>query len=61
MIIENIEWTNVETKHHKEYDKQPLKTFTSTTKFGYVLDGRKKRFQDYGCKYVGNHWMMGIF
>jgi hypothetical protein len=41
---------NVETKHPKEYDKQPLKTFRSTTKFGYGPDGRTKRFQDYRCR-----------
>jgi hypothetical protein len=30
---------NVETKHLKEYDKQPLRTFRNTTKFGYEPDG----------------------
>jgi hypothetical protein len=27
--------------------KQPLKTLTSTTRFGYVPNGRKRRSQDY--------------
>ncbi len=52
---------NVETKSHKKYDKQPLKTLTNTTKFGYVPNGRKEKFQDCKCKYASNHWMMGIF
>jgi hypothetical protein len=55
LIVEKIEWTNVETKCHKEYDKQPLKTLTSTTKFGYVPNGRNKKFQDYRCRYASSH------
>ncbi len=38
----------------KEYDKHPLKTLTSTTGFGYVLDGKKKRFQDHKCRDENN-------
>jgi hypothetical protein len=30
--------------------KQPLKTLTSTTKFGYVSNGRKRKFQDCRCR-----------
>ncbi len=30
--------------------KQPLKTFTSTTRFGYVPNGKNKRFQYHRCK-----------
>ncbi len=30
--------------------RQPLKTPTNTTKFGYVPNGRKKRYQTYRCK-----------
>jgi hypothetical protein len=52
---------NVETMSHKKYDKRPLKTFTSTTRFGYVPNGRKKRFQDYRCRNISNCWIMGIF
>ncbi len=52
---------NVETKIHKEYEKQTLKILMSITIFGYVLNGRKKKYQDYRCKDAGNHWMMGIF
>ncbi len=48
-LLKNLK-VNVETKHPKEYDKQPLKTFRSTTKFGYGPDGRTKRFQDYRCR-----------
>ncbi len=32
--------------------KQPLKTLTSTTRFGYVPNGKKKRFQNYKCRYA---------
>ncbi len=32
--------------------KQPLKTLTSTTKFGYVPNGRKKKYQDCRCRYA---------
>jgi hypothetical protein len=39
--------------------KNPLKTIMNT-RFGHVPDGRKKRFQDYRCRNVGSHWMMGI-
>jgi hypothetical protein len=46
---------NVETKSHEEYEKQPLKTLTSTTRCGYVPNGRKKRFQNYRCRDVGSH------
>jgi hypothetical protein len=35
--------------------KQPLKTLTSTTRFGHVPNGRNKIFQDYRCKYAHNH------
>jgi hypothetical protein len=52
---------NVETKSHKKYEKQPLKTLTSTTRFGNVPNGRNKRFQDCRCRDVSNHWMMGTF
>jgi hypothetical protein len=51
-------WTlkvNVETKHHKEYEKKPLKTLKNTTIFGYVPIGRKKKFQDYKCRNASNH------
>jgi len=34
--------------------KQQLNTITSTTRFGYVPNGRKKRSQDYKCWYVGS-------
>ncbi len=50
-----------ETKSHKEYDKRSLKTLMNTTKFGYVLDGRKKRVQDYRCKDPSNGGILGIF
>jgi hypothetical protein len=60
LIIDEIKWTNVETKHHKKYEKHPLKTFTSIMRFEYVLDGRKKKFQDCRCRDVGSHWMVGI-
>jgi hypothetical protein len=33
----------------------------NTTKFGYVLDGRKKRVQDYRCKDPSNGGILGIF
>jgi hypothetical protein len=56
LIIEKIEWINVEIKHREEYDKQPLKTFTSTTKFGYVPNGRNTRSQDCKCRNVGSEW-----
>jgi hypothetical protein len=52
---------NVETNSHKKYDKQPLKTLTSTTIFGYVPNGKKERFQHYRCRDASSHWMMGIF
>jgi hypothetical protein len=45
----------------KKYDKQPLKTLMRTTKFGYVPNGRNKKFQNCKCKYVSSHWIMGIF
>jgi hypothetical protein len=61
LIVEKIEWTNVESMYHKEYEKQPLKTLTSTTRFGCVPYGEKKRFQDYRCSFVNNYRMMGIF
>jgi hypothetical protein len=54
--IEKIKWTKVETKHHEEYEKQPLKTFTSTTKCGYVPNGRKRRSQDYRYRDVCSEW-----
>ncbi len=56
LIIEETKSINVETKFHDEYKKQPLKTFTSTTRFGFVPDGRNKRFQDYRCKDASNEW-----
>ncbi len=34
--------------------KQPINTFTNTTRFGCVPNGRKRRFQDCKCKDVGN-------
>jgi hypothetical protein len=46
---------NVEAKSHKKYEKQPLKTFMSTTIFGYVFYGRKKRFQNYRCRDTCSH------
>jgi hypothetical protein len=49
LIIENLK-VNVETKHLKGHEKQPLKTFRSTTKFGYGCDGKAQRFQDYRCR-----------
>jgi hypothetical protein len=33
----------------------------STTRFGYVPNGKKKKFQDYRRRDVDHHWMMGIF
>ncbi len=54
--IEKIKWTNVETKCHEKYEKQPLKTLTNTTIYGYVPDGRKKRSRDSRCRYVGSEW-----
>jgi len=42
-------------------NKQPLKTFMSTTKFGYVPACRKKIFQNCRCRNVSSHWMMGTF
>jgi hypothetical protein len=42
LIIEKIEWTNVETKRYEI--EATIKNFLSTTKFGYVLNGRKRRF-----------------
>jgi hypothetical protein len=52
---------NVETNSHKNYEKKPPKTLESTTRCGYVLDGRNKIFQDSMCRYVGSRWMMEIF
>jgi hypothetical protein len=40
--IEKIKWTNVETKCHEEYEKQPLKTLTNTTIYGYVPDVERR-------------------
>jgi hypothetical protein len=51
---------NVETMSPKEYDKQPLKTLMRTTRFGYVPNGRNKKFRNCKCKYVNSHWIMGI-
>jgi hypothetical protein len=42
----------VETRSRREYDKQPLKTPTSTTKFGYFPNGSKEKFEDYRCKAI---------
>jgi len=61
LINEKIKWTNVETKCHKEYEKQPLKILTSTTRFKYVPNGRKKKFQNCRCRDASSHWMMEIF
>jgi hypothetical protein len=59
-LLKNYKF-NVETKRHKEYEKQPLKVLRSTTRFGYVPISRKKIFQDYRCWDANSHWMMGIF
>ncbi len=56
LIIEKFEKINVETKCHDAYEKQPPKTFTSTTGFGYVPDGRNRRFQDCRCRDANNEW-----
>jgi hypothetical protein len=60
LLVEKIK-CDVETKSHKEYDKRSLKTLMSTAKFGYVLDGRKKRVQDYRCKDPSSCGILGIF
>jgi len=60
LLVETIK-CDVDTNSHKEYDKRSLKTLMSTTKFGYVLDGRKKRVQDYRCKDPSNGGISWIF
>jgi hypothetical protein len=50
--LKKIEWTNIETKHHEI--EVTTKNSSSTTKFGYVPNGRKRRSQDYRSKDVGN-------
>jgi hypothetical protein len=59
LLVEKIKCDDVETKSHKEYDKRSLIALIITTKFGYVLDGRKKRVWNYRCKYLSNGGILG--